>query len=198
MIMKNETHYALGLSIGNNFRASGIKSVETEDFVVGLTDALSGATPRISYEQAQTLLRTLFSELKAQEGAINRAAGDEYRSILAKKSGVTVLPNGILYEVIKSGTGAKPTAQSSVRVHYHGTLINGVVFDSSVERGTPAEFPLSGVIAGWTYILQQMSVGSKWRVVFPPELAYGERGAGDAIGPNMTLIFEIELLGIVD
>ena len=195
--MTDRISYALGLSIGNNFRASGIKSIEGTDFLEGLQDALKGNKPQLSYEEAQQLLHSFFGKLQDEEAEINRKAGDEYRKILSNKAGVTTLANGIQYEVLRNGDGAKPTARDTVRVHYHGTLINGTVFDSSVERGEPAEFPLQGVIAGWTYILQQMPVGSKWRVVLPPELAYGDRGAGSTIRPNMTLIFEIELLDIV-
>ena len=195
--MKDQVSYALGLSIGNNFKASGIKSVEGADFLEGLQDALSENKPQLTYAQAQELLHRFFEKLQGEEAEINRKAGDEYRKILQNKAGVTTLENGIQYEVLRTGTGAKPTAKDTVRVHYHGTLINGTVFDSSVERGEPAEFPLQGVISGWTYILQQMPVGSKWRVVLPPQMAYGERGAGSSIRPNMTLIFEIDLLDIV-
>lgn len=194
---QDEVSYALGLSIGQNFKASGIKAITSEDFIAGLQDALAEREPQMTTERAREVINQLFMRLQQEESELNAAAGKEYQEIMRHKSGVVTLPNGLQYEIIKEGSGAKPKATDKVRVHYHGTLINGVVFDSSVERGEPAEFPLNAVIPGWTEILQLMPVGSKWRVVMPSELAYGSRGAGDVIRPNMTLIFEIELLDIV-
>lgn len=194
---QNEVSYALGLSIGQNFKASGIKAITSEDFIAGLQDALAEREPQMTTERAREVINQLFTRLQQEEAELNAAAGKEYQEIMRHKSGVVTLPSGLQYEIIKEGQGAKPKATDKVRVHYHGTLINGVVFDSSVERGEPAEFPLNAVIPGWTEILQLMPVGSKWRVVIPSELAYGSRGAGDVIRPNMTLIFEIELLDIV-
>ena len=194
---QDEVSYALGLSIGQNFKASGIKAITSEDFIAGLQDALAEREPQMTTERAREVINQLFTRLQQEEAELNAAAGKEYQEIMRHKSGVVTLPNGLQYEIIKEGNGAKPKATDKVRVHYHGTLINGVVFDSSVERGEPAEFPLNAVIPGWTQILQLMPVGSKWRVVIPSELAYGSRGAGDVIRPNMTLIFEIELLDIV-
>ena len=194
---QDEVSYALGLSIGQNFKASGIKAITSEDFIAGLQDALAEREPQMTTERAREVINQLFTRLQQEEAELNAAAGKEYQEIMRHKSGVVTLPNGLQYEIIKEGSGAKPKATDKVRVHYHGTLINGVVFDSSVERGEPAEFPLNAVIPGWTEILQLMPVGSKWRVVIPSELAYGSRGAGDVIRPNMTLIFEIELLDIV-
>ena len=194
---QDEVSYALGLSIGQNFKASGIKAITSEDFIAGLQDALAEREPQMTTERAREVINQLFMRLQQEEAELNAAAGKEYQEIMRHKSGVVTLPSGLQYEIIKEGKGAKPKATDKVRVHYHGTLINGVVFDSSVERGEPAEFPLNAVIPGWTEILQLMPVGSKWRVVIPPELAYGSRGAGDVIRPNMTLIFEIELLDIV-
>ncbi len=193
---QDEVSYALGLSIGQNFKASGIKAITSEDFIEGLQDALAERT-QMTNERAREVINQLFKRLQQEEAELNAAAGKEYQEIMRHKSGVVTLPSGLQYEIIKEGKGAKPKATDKVRVHYHGTLINGVVFDSSVERGEPAEFPLNAVIPGWTEILQLMPVGSKWRVVIPSELAYGSRGAGDVIRPNMTLIFEIELLDIV-
>ena len=193
---QDEVSYALGLSIGQNFKASGIKAITSEDFIEGLQDALAERT-QMTNERAREVINELFTRLQQEEAELNAAAGKEYQEIMRHKSGVVTLPSGLQYEIIKEGKGAKPKATDKVRVHYHGTLINGVVFDSSVERGEPAEFPLNAVIPGWTEILQLMPVGSKWRVVIPSELAYGSRGAGDVIRPNMTLIFEIELLDIV-
>ena len=194
---QDEVSYALGLSIGQNFKASGIKAITSEDFIAGLQDALAEREPKLTNERAREVINQLFMRLQQEEAELNAAAGKEYQEIMRHKSGVVTLPSGLQYEIIKEGKGAKPKASDKVRVHYHGTLINGVVFDSSVERGEPAEFPLNAVIPGWTEILQLMPVGSKWRVVIPSELAYGSRGAGDVIRPNMTLIFEIELLDIV-
>ena len=194
---QDEVSYALGLSIGQNFKASGIKAITSEDFIAGLQDALAEREPKLTNERAREVINQLFMRLQQEEAELNAAAGKEYQEIMRHKSGVVTLPSGLQYEVIKEGSGAKPKATDKVKVHYHGTLINGVVFDSSVERGTPAEFPLNAVIPGWTEILQLMPVGSKWRVVIPAELAYGSRGAGDVIRPNMTLIFEIELLDII-
>ncbi len=194
---QDEVSYALGLSIGQNFKASGIKAITSEDFIAGLQDALAERKPQMTNERAREVINQLFTRLQQEESELNAAAGKEYQEIMRHKSGVVTLPSGLQYEIIKEGKGAKPKATDKVRVHYHGTLINGVVFDSSVERGEPAEFPLNAVIPGWTEILQLMPVGSKWRVVIPSELAYGSRGAGDVIRPNMTLIFEIELLDIV-
>lgn len=194
---QDEVSYALGLSIGQNFKASGIKAITSEDFIAGLQDALAEREPQLTNERAREVINQLFTRLQQEEAELNAAAGKEYQEIMRHKSGVVTLPSGLQYEIIKEGKGAKPKATDKVRVHYHGTLINGVVFDSSVERGEPAEFPLNAVIPGWTEILQLMPVGSKWRVVIPSELAYGSRGAGDVIRSNMTLIFEIELLDIV-
>ena len=194
---QDEVSYALGLSIGQNFKASGIKAITSEDFIAGLQDALAEREPQMTTDRAREVINQLFMRLQQEESELNAAAGKEYQEIMRHKSGVVTLPSGLQYEIIKEGSGAKPKATDKVRVHYHGTLINGIVFDSSVERGEPAEFPLNAVIPGWTEILQLMPVGSKWRVVIPSELAYGSRGAGDVIRPNMTLIFEIELLDIV-
>lgn len=136
------------------------------------------------------------SQYKGDRSAANLKAGEDFLKANKEKPGVTELPSGLQYEVIKQGDGPKPTAFNSVTCHYHGSLIDGTVFDSSVERGKPATFPLSQVIAGWTEGLQLMPVGSKWRFFIPPHLGYGARQAGPKIGPNSTLIFEVELLGI--
>ena len=139
--------------------------------------------------------------LQALRQAINSdksVAGDQFRATNGARPEVTTLPSGLQYEVIKTGTGPKPGPTDTVSTHYHGTLIDGTVFDSSVDRGVPGEFPVNRVIAGWTEALQLMAVGSKWRLVIPPELAYGERGTGGVIPPQATLVFEVELLSIVD
>lgn len=192
----NKISYALGLSIGNNFKTSGIETIEIEDFVRGLKTVMEDKDSEISYDEAKTVINEYFVKLQQERFANIKAAGEEFLKINAHRDGVTVLPSGVQYQVLKMGDGDKPTLTDSVKCHYHGTLINGIVFDSSVDRGEPAVFPVSGVIKGWTEILQLMPVGSKWRVTIPYNLAYGERGAGQAIEPYSTLIFDIELLGI--
>ena len=166
--------YALGLSIGNNFQNSGINNLQVEDFVKGLKDVLN-----------------------EERLELNKKAGEEFLNINKGKAGVVTLPSGLQYQVLKQGEGAKPTASDKVKCHYHGTLINGTVFDSSVQRGEPAVFGVSQVIPGWVEALQLMPVGSKWRLFIPSNLAYGEHGAGDAIEPNSALVFDVELLDIV-
>lgn len=167
-----------------------------EDFVAGLNDVLADKDPQISYEDAKVVINEYFMKLQQERFENNKAAGAEFLKINGCREDVTTLPSGLQYQVLVMGDGPKPTLSDSVKCHYHGTLINGVVFDSSVNRGEPAVFPLGGVIKGWTEILQLMPVGSKWRVTIPYDLAYGERGAGQAIEPYSTLIFDIELLGI--
>ena len=134
--------------------------------------------------------------MKSEKSSANLKAGQDFLEANKQKPGVTVLPSGLQYEVITEGTGIKPGARSNVTCHYHGSLIDGTVFDSSVKRGQPATFPLNRVISGWTEGLQLMGVGSKWRFFIPPNLAYGDRQTGSDIGPNSTLIFEVELLGV--
>ena len=189
--------YALGLSIGNNFQNSGINNLQVEDFVKGVNDVLSGAQPAISYDEAKQIINEFFMNLQKQKLELNKKAGEEFLTINKGKAGVVTLPSGLQYQVLQKGEGAKPTATDKVKCHYHGTLINGTVFDSSVQRGQPAVFGVSQVIPGWVEALQLMPVGSKWRLFIPSELAYGEHGAGDAIEPNSTLIFDVELLEIV-
>lgn len=189
--------YALGLSIGNNFQSSGIKDLQLEDFVRGLEAVLKEKEPEISYDEAKQVINDYFVNLQGERMELNKKAGAEFLGINKNKAGVTELPSGLQYEVIRKGEGPKPTAADQVRCHYHGTLINGTVFDSSVQRGEPAVFGVSQVIQGWVEALQLMETGSKWRLFIPSELAYGEHGAGEVIEPNSTLIFEVELLDIV-
>lgn len=193
----NKVSYALGLSIGQNFKASGFEGIIAEDFLAGLNAVLEGTEPTMTIEEAKSVINQYFQEVQARAIRLNKEAGEEFLKINAHKAGVVTLPSGLQYEVIKEGDGPKPQLKDTVRCHYHGTLINGVVFDSSMDRGEPAEFPLQGVIKGWTEILQLMPVGSKWRVTIPSDLAYGDRGAGQHIQPGSTLVFIIELLGIV-
>lgn len=193
----DKVSYALGLSIGQNFLASGFEHISYEDFVQGLKAAMEQEDPKLSIDEAKTVINEYFTEVQAKAVRLNKEAGEEFLKINGHKEGVTTLESGLQYEVIKMGEGSKPTLEDTVRCHYHGTLINGIVFDSSMDRGEPAEFPLRGVIKGWTEILQLMPVGSKWKVTIPSELAYGDRGAGQHIQPGSTLVFIIELLDIV-
>lgn len=193
----DKVSYALGLSIGNNFQNSGIKQLQVADFVKGLEDVLGEKQPAISYEEAKQVINDYFMKLQQERLEINKQAGAEFLEINRHKAGVVELPSGLQYEILKQGTGAKPSANDKVKCHYHGTLINGTVFDSSVQRGEPATFGVSQVIPGWIEALQLMPVGSKWRLFIPSNLAYGEHGAGDVIEPNSALIFDVELLDIV-
>lgn len=193
----DKVSYALGLSIGNNFQNSGIKCLQVEDFVQGLSDVLNEKQPAISYDEAKKVINDFFLRLHKEKLEINKKAGEEFLSINKGRAGVVTLPSGLQYQVLQQGNGEKPKATDKVKCHYHGTLINGTVFDSSVERGTPAVFGVNQVIPGWVEALQLMPVGSKWRLFIPSNLAYGENGAGEMIEPNSTLIFEVELLDIV-
>ena len=193
----DKVSYALGLSIGNNFQNSGINDLQIEDFVKGLKDILGGQTPEISYDEAKQVINDYFMKLQKEKFEINKKAGEEFLNINKGKAGVVTLPSGLQYQVLQKGEGPKPTASDKVKCHYHGTLINGTVFDSSVQRGEPAVFGVSQVIPGWVEALQLMPVGSKWKLFIPSDLAYGEHGAGEAIEPNSALIFEVELLDIV-
>ena len=203
MIIKDEeknmdkVSYALGLSIGNNFITSGIKNLNIDDFVKGVGDVLSEKSTDISYDEAKQIINDYFIKLQTEKNKLNKEAGEEFLRINKEKSGVITLPSGLQYEILIKGNGAKPKATDKVRCHYHGTLINGTVFDSSVQRGEPETFGVSQVIQGWVEALQLMETGSKWRLFIPAGMAYGKRGADEIIGPDSTLIFEVELLNIV-
>ena len=193
----DKVSYALGLSIGNNFQNSGIKDLQVEDFIKGLTDVMEEKQPAITYDEAKEVINEYFIKLQKEKMEINKKAGEEFLHINKGRAGVVELPTGLQYQVLKQGNGAKPSATDKVKCHYHGTLINGTVFDSSVQRGQPAVFGVNQVIPGWVEALQLMPVGSKWRLFIPSNLAYGEHGAGEMIEPNSTLIFDVELLDIV-
>lgn len=193
----DKVSYALGLSIGNNFQNSGIKDLQVEDFIKGLTDVMEEKQPAITYDEAKEVINEYFIKLQKEKMEINKKAGEEFLHINKGRAGVVELPSGLQYQVLKQGNGAKPTATDKVKCHYHGTLINGTVFDSSVQRGQPAVFGVNQVIPGWVEALQLMPAGSKWRLFIPSNLAYGEHGAGEMIEPNSTLIFDVELLDIV-
>lgn len=194
----DKVSYALGLSIGQNFRASGFDEINFEDFLSAFRTVYEDGEPKMSYEEAREVVNSYFQDVQRRAIERNKEAGEEFLKINGHKAGVTTLPSGLQYEVIKMGDGPKPQLTDSVECHYHGTLINGQVFDSSMDRGETATFPLQGVIKGWTEILQLMPVGSKWKVVIPADLAYGDRGAGQMIQPGSTLIFIIELIAIVN
>jgi FKBP-type peptidyl-prolyl cis-trans isomerase FklB len=188
--------YSLGVNIGENIKTQ-FPNIDLKNFEAAIKDVLEdGKEPAISGPDAQKTIQEYFKkqQAKASESVIEE--GKEFLDKNGKKENVITLESGLQYEVIKSGEGAKPTLNDQVTTHYHGTLIDGTVFDSSVERGEPASFPVNGVIKGWTEALQLMSVGSKWRLFVPYDLAYGERGAGPQIGPFTTLIFEVELISI--
>ena len=193
----DKVSYALGLSIGNNFQNSGINNLQVEDFVKGLNDVLSGAQPEIGYDEAKQVINDYFMNLQKERLELNKKAGEEFLNINKGKAGVVTLPSGLQYQVLKQGEGAKPTASDKVKCHYHGTLINGTVFDSSVERGEPAVFGVNQVIPGWVEALQLMSEGAKWKLYIPSDLGYGARGAGEMIPPHSTLVFEVELLEVL-
>ncbi len=192
----NKISYALGMNLAQNLKASGIETIEFAEFTKGLEAAFEGKETQMSADEANQTLQQFFGELQAKQAEAAIKAGQDFLAENAKKEGVVTLESGLQYEIINEGTGAKPTAADQVECHYHGTLIDGTVFDSSVQRGEPATFPVGGVIQGWVEALQLMPTGSKWRLFIPSNLAYGERGAGQHIGPHTTLVFEVELLAI--
>lgn len=196
---KERLSYAIGVQIGGSLKQQGFTDIDAAALGEAIADVLNGSKPQVSVEDMQEAIKSFQKKKLAEREAQGKAAkeaGDKFRAENKKKKGVKVTKSGIQYEVLKAGNGKKPKPTDTVTVDYTGKLIDGKVFDSSVERGTPATFPLDGVIKGWTEILPMMKVGSKWRVVIPPELAYGAHGAGGAIGPNETLIFDIELKAI--
>ncbi len=189
--------YSLGLSIAGSLLSSGIADINVQAFAAAVTAAYAGTTPDIAPDEAERIIQEHLRGLQAQQGAAAKAAGEKFLADNAKQEGVTTLPSGLQYKIITPAAGAIPALKDTVRCHYEGRFIDGTVFDSSYRRGTPAEFPVSGVIAGWVEALQMMPVGSKWQLYIPSALAYGEHGAGSSIGPNETLIFDIELIGIL-
>jgi FKBP-type peptidyl-prolyl cis-trans isomerase FklB len=196
--------YALGLSMGNNFKGSGIESINVKDFADGVAAVFEGAQPKMSYDEAKFEIQKFFQELDAKQQAaaaemakVNEAAGQAFLAENGKRPEVTTTASGLQYEVLAEGAGESPAASDQVVVHYTGKLIDGTVFDSSVERGEPATFGVTQVIPGWVEALQMMKPGAKWRVFIPSNLAYGPQGAGGVIGPNATLIFDVELLSVV-
>ena len=192
----DKVSYAIGLSMGQNLMGSGVTSLEYADLAAGIKDVLEKNQPQISYQEAQQVLGKFFSELEAKIAGEAKAAGEAFLAENAKREGVKVTESGLQYEVLEATIGQKPKATDKVRVHYEGTLIDGTVFDSSYKRGESITFGLKQVIKGWTEGLQLMSIGSKYKLYLPYQLAYGERGAGANIPPYAALIFTVELLGI--
>ena len=199
---KDKTSYMIGYDIGNNLKRQGI-DVDSKVLSRGLADALGGTKSLLTDEEVQEVTAELRADLMARQQARSRALaeknkqeGEVFLAANAKKEGVKTTASGLQYKVITEGKGKQPKATDTVEVHYRGTLLNGTEFDSSYKRNQPATFVLSQVIPGWTEGLQMMSEGSKWQLFIPPNLAYGEHGMGSAIGPNSTLIFEVELLSI--
>src|SRR6202030_4313632 len=199
---KDKVSYAIGVNIGKSMRKDTV-DIEPAIFSRGMKDALSGGKLLLTDEEMKVALTKLQTDLRAKQeqaaqkaGEINKKAGDDFLAQNKTKEGVVALPDGLQYKILKQGNGPKPAATDSVVCNYRGTLLDGTEFDSSYKRGQPATFPVNGVIKGWTEAVQLMPVGSKWQLFVPADLAYGNRGAGPDIGPNATLIFEVELLSI--
>lgn len=199
---KDKVSYSIGLNIGKSMKQEGL-DINPDALAAAMKDVFAGAKPQLTDEEVQAVMQEFQKEMMAkrlkgqQEGlAKNKAEGEKFLADNKKKEGIKTTASGLQYKVIKDGTGKTPKATDTVSTHYRGTLISGKEFDSSYKRGEPAEFPVNGVIKGWTEALQLMKEGAKWQLFIPSELAYGERGAGQDIGPNSTLIFDIELLSV--
>jgi len=199
---KDKVSYVIGMDIGTNLKKQSI-DVDPDILAKGIKDGFSGGKSLLSEQEVREIMAAFQKEMMAKQEELNKKLGEknkkEGEGFLAenkKKEGVKTLPSGLQYKVIKAGTGKKPKLTDTVTTHYRGTLIDGTEFDSSYRRGQPATFPINGVIPGWTEALQLMQEGAKWQLFVPPNLAYGERGAGRQIGPNATLIFEVELISI--
>lgn len=199
---KDKMSYSIGAEAGKNFKRLGVE-VDTDLLVKGLRDALSGEKLLMTDEELRGTMTAYQAEVRQKQAQAarlaaenNKKAGDAFLAENTTKEGIVTLPSGLQYKILKAGDGKMPTAADTVECHYRGTLINGTEFDSSYRRGQPATFKVTGVIPGWREALKLMSVGSKWQLFIPPQLAYGERGTGRDIGPNATLIFEVELLAI--
>ena len=196
---EQKASYGIGMQMGEQL-SSAFSGVSLSAALAGIEDAFAGNEPRVNPAEINQAFQIIQQQLKAQQAqnASKFAAdGEAFLQQNAERAEVTVLPSGLQYEILETGTGDKPSASSTVRTHYRGTLIDGTEFDSSYSRNQPTEFPVNGVIAGWTEALQLMPVGSKWKLYIPYQLAYGEQGAGGAIGPYQALIFDIELLDIL-
>jgi FKBP-type peptidyl-prolyl cis-trans isomerase FklB len=199
---KEKFSYALGMNIGNGMHRQGV-DIDPNILARGMKDALAGRKPLLTEDEARAVVMQMQNEVRQkqeaktkQAGEANKKQGDDFLAANKAKEGVVTLPSGLQYKILSEGTGPKPAATDSVVCNYRGTLIDGKEFDSSYKHGQPLTFAVNGVIKGWTEALQLMPVGSKWQLFIPPDLAYGERGAGGDIGPDATLIFEVELLSI--
>jgi len=188
--------YGIGSTIGRNLKKDGLDAVNIDLMTKGIREVFEGKEGVMTQEQAQAVIGTYIQGIQAKKQEANVGKGKTFLDENGKKAGVITLPSGLQYSVITEGKGPKPGLEDKVTTHYHGTLLDGKVFDSSVDRGQPVSFAVNGVIPGWTEALQMMPVGSKWKLFVPSNLAYGERGAGGDIGPNETLIFEVELISI--
>ena len=196
--------YALGLGIGQQLAQMGATELNIDDFAAAIKDVLAGNELKVSHRDAQGIVQDYFRRQeqkmqaeRAEKGKAHKEAGEKYLAENAKKADVVKLPSGLQYQVLKEGNGKKPSAKDTVKCHYEGFLIDGTVFDSSVQRGEPAVFPLQQVIAGWTEGLQLMQEGAKYRFFIPYRLAYGEGGAGNSIPPFAALIFDVELIEVM-
>lgn len=199
---KDKISYSIGVNIGSSVKAQtqqqGLQ-LSPDMVAAGLKDALSGGKTLLTEQEVKDTLMALQRDMMSKQSEVgdkNKKDGEAFLAENKKKAGVKTLPSGLQYQVIKEGKGQKPKATDTVKANYKGTLIDGTEFDSSEKHGEPATFPLGNVIPGWTEALQLMPVGSKWRLFIPSDLAYGERGAGSLIGPNSTLVFDVELLGV--
>ncbi|WP_162055866.1 FKBP-type peptidyl-prolyl cis-trans isomerase [Pontibacter pamirensis] len=198
MNLKEKISYIIGRDMATNLKKQGI-DIESDPFVTGMKEVLEGKPSTLSQDEVQQAMIALQQEMAQKQnsaGSDNKQAGEAFLAENKNKEGVKTLPSGLQYQVLQEGSGKSPSATDTVTTHYHGTLIDGTVFDSSYERNEPATFPVNGVIAGWTEALQMMKEGSKWRLFIPANLAYGAQGAGGTIGPNSTLVFDVELLSV--
>lgn len=199
---QEKVSYSIGLDIGANFKRQSVE-LDSKALAAGISDGLSGAKSALSEDEVKKVLADFQQQMRARAAAMaqqvadqNKKNGEAFLAENKKQKGVVTLPSGLQYKILKEAKGAKPKATDTVSTHYRGTLIDGTEFDSSIKRGQPAEIPVNQVIPGWTEALQLMPVGSKWQLFIPSNLAYGAQGAGNMIGPNSTLIFEVELLEI--
>jgi len=194
---KDSASYALGISVGQSLEAQNLSNINTELFLKGLKEITEKKKVQLTDAQVMNIITAYAAKMHELRTQANIAAGKKFLEANGKRPGVVTLPDGLEYEVLKAGTDTiKPTLADKVTCHYHGTLIDGTVFDSSVDRGEPVTFPLNGVIKGWQEALQLMTVGSKWKIYLPSDLAYGNKGAGEKISPGATLVFTVELLGV--
>ncbi|KAA5543506.1 FKBP-type peptidyl-prolyl cis-trans isomerase [Adhaeribacter rhizoryzae] len=200
--LKDRISYIIGRDMAANFQKQGLE-INPDIFIQGMKEAMSGTKSELNQDEVQEammelqqLMQSRQASTHSREGEINQQEGEAFLAENKNREGVVTLPSGLQYMVLREGTGKTPGRTDKVTTHYHGTLIDGTVFDSSYERGQPATFPVNGVISGWTEALMQMQEGAKWRLFLPSNLAYGAQGAGDDIGPNATLIFDVELLSV--